>query len=82
MNNSRAVRHLRVCRIAVAAEIGNDHGELLGELRRNFMPCRMGFRVTVQQQQRTAAALPQHVDGRPACLDRLGRKARKELIGL
>ena len=42
--------------VAVAAQVGGDDMELLGQSRRDLVPGHMGQRVAVQQQQRRAIA--------------------------
>ena len=46
----------RLVRVAIAAQIGRDDGEALGEDGGNLVPGGMGLRVAVQQEQRRAAA--------------------------
>jgi hypothetical protein len=43
-----AVGHVRP---AIARQVGDDEGELVGELRRDAVPHHMGFGKAVQQQQ-------------------------------
>ncbi len=46
----------RLCAVAIAAQIGNDQGEVLRQARRHLAPQHMGLRIAVQQQQRRPAA--------------------------
>ena len=56
-------------RVAVAAEIGRDHGEFLREAGRELVPGEMGERIAVQQQQRRALAAVRHNNARAGGLD-------------
>ena len=68
--------------VAVAAQIGDDDGEVLGQARRHLAPHHMGLRVAVQQQQRRAAAAGHEVDRRARGLDpALGEAGKKSAIG-
>ena len=49
-----ATRHF--FRIAIAAQIGRNHGEFLRQLRREFLPRQMAERIAVKKQQRRAFA--------------------------
>ena len=42
--------------VAIAAQVGGDHGEMLRQLLGNLVPDHVGLRVSVQQQQPRAAA--------------------------
>jgi hypothetical protein len=46
----------RLVTVAVAAQVGADHGEPLGQRWRNRVPGDMGLRVAVQQDHRRAVA--------------------------
>src|SRR5215831_3522387 len=46
----------RLFGIAVAAQVGTYDGEFFGELRREFVPARMGERIAVHQKDRRTAA--------------------------
>jgi hypothetical protein len=48
--------------VAVAAQVGQDHGVVFGEHGGHVMPHDVGLRVAVQQQHGTAAAADQRVD--------------------
>jgi len=48
--------------VAVAAQVGQDHGMVFGEYWGHVMPHDVGLRVAVQQQHGTAAAADQRVD--------------------
>ncbi|MFC7538865.1 hypothetical protein ACFQU2_04505 [Siccirubricoccus deserti] len=64
------VRRLGRCRaVAIAAQVGGDDMEVLGQTRRHRMPGDMGQRIAVQQQQRRPAAAMPQPDARPAGLD-------------
>lgn len=41
---------------AIAAQIGANHGEFSGEMRRDLVPARMRLGIAVEQQQRRAGA--------------------------
>ena len=47
---------LGLAAVAVAAQVRRDHREILRQPRRNLVPHGMRLRVTVQQQERGAAA--------------------------
>ena len=59
----------RLLRIAVAAQVGADDGEVLGEPRRELVPARMGERIAVHQEERRAVAAIDGNDPRAAGLD-------------
>ena len=59
----------RLREVAIAAQIGRDHGELLREPRRELVPGQMRERIAVQQQQRRPLAAVQGDDARPAGVD-------------
>jgi hypothetical protein len=69
----------RLRAVAIAAQIGRDDGEVLGQARRHLAPHRMGLRVAVQQQQRRAAAAGHQVDARARGLDPLPAKSGEEI---
>ncbi|MNR41524.1 hypothetical protein D3C85_1599190 [compost metagenome] len=46
----------RLAAVAVAAQVGGDHGEMLGQLFGDLVPDDVGLRVPVQQQQARPAA--------------------------
>jgi hypothetical protein len=48
--------------VAVATQVGQDHGMVFGEYWGHVMPHDVGLRVAVQQQHGTAAAADQRVD--------------------
>src|SRR5271169_2099298 len=52
----------RLRAVAIAAQVGHDHRELVGETRRQPAPHQMGLRVAVQQQERRPAAAGHQVD--------------------
>ena len=52
----------RFSAVAVAAQIGRDHGEILREPRRDEMPVRVRERVAVNQQYRRPAAAVTQID--------------------
>jgi hypothetical protein len=52
----------RLRAVAVAAQIGDDEGELLGQARRHLAPHDLGFGIAVQQQQRRPTAADHQVD--------------------
>jgi hypothetical protein len=54
----------RLFGIAVAAQIGQDHAELLDQRRRHLGPVQMGEWIAVHQQQRRPAAAGQRNDAR------------------
>src|SRR6516165_10269751 len=59
----------RLLGIAVAAQVGADHGEFLRQSRRHSMPRKMIERIPVHQQHRRAAAADHRHDARAAGLD-------------
>jgi len=42
--------------VAITAQVGGDHGEMLGQLLGDLVPDDVGLRVPVQQQEAGAAA--------------------------
>ena len=48
--------------VAVAAQVGADDGEALGEPRRDPVPHRVRLRIAVQQQERRPAAADPQLD--------------------
>src|SRR5712671_1197579 len=54
--------------VAIAAEIGGDDVEMLGEPVRDLVPGDVGHRVAVQQQQGRAVAAMTQMNARPAKL--------------
>ena len=65
--------------VAVATEIWNDQCKVLCELGGDLAPLDVRLRVTVQKQERRTVAPDYDIDCRPACLDRLAPKTRKEV---
>ena len=61
----------RLGAVAVAAQVGRDDREVLGEPRRDLVPHDVGQRVAVQQQQRRPVAAVAQVDGDPLASIRL-----------
>src|SRR5215467_1174969 len=59
----------RLFGIAIAAQIGGDNGELLGEARREFVPGQMTERIAVHEQKRRPLAGMHGDDARTAGLD-------------
>lgn len=53
----------RFAAVAIAAKIGGDHRELLGQPRRDLVPLDVRLRKTVEQQNRRTAAGGHSVDG-------------------
>ena len=67
--------------VAVAAQVGQDHGVVFGENGGHVMPHDVGLRVAVQQQHGTAAAADQRVDAdaagcRGSLLEQAGQRNR------
>ena len=61
--------------VAITAQIRRDHGELLGEARRDLVPHHVRQRVAVQQQQRRTGAAVAQVDPRAGSFDLCVREA-------
>ena len=59
----------RFAAVAIAPEIGGDHGEPLGEPGCDLVPDDVGLGIAVQQQQRRTGAAVNGVDRRPAGVD-------------
>src|SRR3974390_1804083 len=59
----------RLLGIAVAAQVGANHGEFLRQSRRHSMPRKMIERIAVHQQHRRTAAADYRHDARTAGLD-------------
>src|SRR5215469_3562099 len=55
--------------IAIAAQIGRDHGKLLRQPRREFVPGQMSERIAVHQQKRWARAAMHRDNARAAGID-------------
>ena len=68
----------RLERTAVAAQVGTDHGEALGQLRRHGVPHGVRLRVAVQEQQRRTGAAAAQPDRAVLGADVLEREAGKE----
>ena len=72
----------RLARIAVAAQIGSDDGELFGKARGQFMPHDMILRRAVQQEQRRPAAANDGVYRGPGGSDNPGLKVLEHRVAL
>ena len=59
----------RLFRIAVAAQVGGDHGELARQPRRDLVPGHVRERIAVHEQQRRSLAAVHRDDARAAGLD-------------
>jgi hypothetical protein len=59
----------RLRAVSVAAQVGGDDGEALGEPRRDLVPHEVRLRVAVKEQQRRAGAAADEVDLRLARRD-------------
>ena len=59
----------RLFGIAVAAQIGGDHGEFLGQFRRDLVPRHVTERIAVHQQQRRPLAAMHGDNARATGLD-------------
>ena len=46
----------RLLEIAIAAQVGGDHGEVLGQPRREFLPGQVAERIAVHEQKRRPIA--------------------------
>jgi hypothetical protein len=46
----------RLAALAIAAQVGGDHGEVGRQVAGDAVPDRLGLRIAVQQQERRAAA--------------------------
>jgi hypothetical protein len=68
----------RFAAVAVASEVGHDHGESLCQPRRDLVPHHVGLRIAVQEQEWWTAAAANGVNRRTGCLDFLGRETREE----
>ena len=55
--------------VAVPAQVGEDHGVPVGELRCDPVPHDVGLRIAVQQQDRRAVTTHLGVDARPVDVD-------------
>ena len=64
---------------AIAAQIHEDDGKALRELRRNPVPFDMGLRIAVQQQQRRSLAMRAHEKAAGGGRDPMRGEARKEI---
>ena len=65
----------RLLRVAVAAQVGADDGEVLRQPRRELVPGRVRERIAVHQQQRRPAAAMHRDDARAGGLDVGAREA-------
>ena len=68
----------RLFGIAIAAQIGGDHGEVLRQPWREFPPGQMAERIAVHEQQRRPAAAMHSDDARARGLDLGAGKAFEE----
>ena len=59
----------RLFGIAIAAQIGGDHGEVLGQPRREFLPGQVAERIAVHEQKRRPAAAMHGDDARARGFD-------------
>src|SRR4029077_1526847 len=73
----QAVRFLAV---AVAAQVGGDHGEALRELGRDLVPDRVRLGVAVQQQERRADPALHEVDRSAARPDAALPESREKAV--
>src|SRR5207237_1055192 len=55
--------------VAIAAQVGCHHGEILSKTRSNFMPHHMGLRIAMQQQQRETISLFDQANSCPTGID-------------
>jgi hypothetical protein len=74
-----ALAAVRLCRVAIAAQIRRDHGEALGQPGRDLVPGEVRLRVAVQQQERRPAPACRKVDTGACGLDIADLKARKKV---
>ena len=72
----------RLFGIAVAAQVGGDHGEVLGQPRREFLPRQMAERIAVHEQKRRPAAAMHGDDARAGGFDLGAGKAFEEHLSL
>ena len=56
----------RLLGIAIAAQVGGDHGEVLRQPRREFLPRQMAERIAMHEQKRRPAAAMHGDDARAA----------------
>src|SRR6266852_3428214 len=64
--------------VSVAAQVGGDHAESFGGIRRDEVPDRVGLRIAVQKEQRRAHAAMDEIDRRAARPDAPALEAGKE----
>ena len=73
-----AVRRRPAFRVAIAAQVGRDHGEALGQARRNLVPGEVGLRMAVQQQERRPAPARGEMNARARGLNVVGLRSQGE----
>ncbi len=69
----------RLAAVTIAPEVGGDDGEAFRKLGRDLVPCQMGLRMPVEQQQRRPAATDRRANMDIAGIDVLPAKAGHQL---